>query len=119
MTIHYHGTPITPIAAFMKMKGRSFCVSHAHPRDIKRAHDFGESVMLDNGAFSKWKSGKDVDWKKYYEWCDHWLNYPTTWAVIPDDIEGGAEVNILSQACHQTKYKQGRTASFLQGVYSL
>lgn len=92
LTVHYHGTPISPISAFIKMKGRNFCVSHACPRDIKRAHDFGQSVMLDNGAFSKWKSGRDVDWEGYYEWCDHWLNYPTTWAVIPDEIEGDVDV---------------------------
>lgn len=92
MTIHYHGTPITPISAFMKMTGRHFCVSHAHPGDVKRAHQYGQSVMLDNGAFSKWKTGKQVNWEKYYDWCDYWLNHPTTWAVIPDDIEGGAEV---------------------------
>lgn len=48
--------------------------------------------MLDNGAFTKWKSGKATDWVKYYDWTDRWLDYPTTWAVIPDDIDGGADV---------------------------
>lgn len=47
--------------------------------------------MLDNGAFSKWKSGKEVDWEGYYSWCDKWLDYPTTWAVIPDEIEAGSQ----------------------------
>jgi hypothetical protein len=47
--------------------------------------------MLDNGAFSKWKSGKQTDWKSYYEWCDKWLDYPTTWAVIPDVIDEGTQ----------------------------
>ena len=92
MTIHYHGTPITPMSAFMECSGRHYCVSHANPQDIKRAHEYGQSVMLDNGAFTKWKSGKATDWKAYYEWCDLWLDYPTTWAVIPDDIEGDASI---------------------------
>lgn len=92
MTIHYHGTPITPMSVFMECSGRHYCVSHANPQDIERAHRYGQSVMLDNGAFTKWKSGKDTDWAAYYEWCDQWLDYPTTWAVIPDDIEGDADV---------------------------
>jgi len=102
MTIHYHGTPITPISAFMELTGRHFCVSHARPTDCARAHQFGQSVMLDNGAFSKWKSGKGTDWIKYYEWTDRWLDYPTTWAVIPDDIEGDAELqdHLISQWPH-------------------
>lgn len=47
--------------------------------------------MLDNGAFSKWKSGKQTDWAAYYQWTDEWLDFPTTWAVIPDEIEGDEE----------------------------
>lgn len=90
--IHYHGTPITPIAALYEMSGRHFCVSHAHPADVARVHQIGQSVMLDNGAFSKWKSGKATDWNAYYAWADRWLDYPTTWAVIPDEIDAGAQM---------------------------
>jgi hypothetical protein len=102
MTIHYHGTPISPITAFMQVTGRHYCISHAHPTDCARAHQFGQSVMLDNGAFSKWRTGKKTDWDKYYAWTDKWLDYPTTWAVIPDDIEGGEKVQdaLLSQWPH-------------------
>jgi len=89
--IHYHGTPITPIAQLLTMAGRHFCVSHMKPDDVSRCHQIGQSVMLDNGAFSKWKSGKHTDWPRYYEWCDQWLDYPTTWAVIPDTIDGGSQ----------------------------
>ena len=89
--IHYHGTPITPIAQLLTMAGRHFCVSHMKPDDVARCHQIGQSVMLDNGAFSKWKSGKKTDWPKYYDWCDKWLDYPTTWAVIPDTIDGGSQ----------------------------
>lgn len=86
--IHYHGTPITPIAALYEMAGRHFCVSHAAPADVGRCHQIGQSVMLDNGAFSAWKIGKPVDWVGYYKWTDRWLDCPTTWAVIPDVITG-------------------------------
>ena len=68
--------------------GAHFCVSHAQPQQVKQAHRIGQSVMLDNGAFSAWRSGYAPDWQAYYDWCDPWLDYPTTWAVIPDVIEG-------------------------------
>lgn len=90
--MHYHGTPITPMSALYELAGRCFCVSFAAPGDIKRCHAIGQSVMLDNGAFSFWKSGKPVDWEGYYTWTEEWLACPTTWAVIPDVIEAGPEV---------------------------
>lgn len=89
--IHYHGTPITPINALYELAGKNFCVSHIRPEDVARVHMIGQSVMLDNGAYSKWKSGKAVNWTDYYEWTDRWLDYPTTWAVIPDEIDAGTQ----------------------------
>jgi hypothetical protein len=93
MTIHYHGTPITPNSVMLELAGAHFCVSHAAPQQIELCHRIGQSVMLDNGAFSVWKRGHEPDWNAYYEWCDQWLDYPTTWAVIPDVIEGDEEDN--------------------------
>ena len=49
--------------------------------------------MLDNGAFSMWMRDKPVNWADYYDWCDKWLDFQTTWAVIPDVIDGNREVN--------------------------
>lgn len=92
MTIHHHGTPITPLSALYELAGRHFCVSHARPDDVVRAHQIGQSVMLDNGAFSAWRRGHRPDWPAYYAWCDCWLDCPTTWAVIPDDIDAGAQM---------------------------
>lgn len=92
MTLHYHGTPITPTTVLAALAGRHFCVSHAAPGDVARAHTIGQSVMLDNGAFSAWRRGFSPDWPAYYAWCDRWLDYPTTWAVIPDVIDAGAQL---------------------------
>lgn len=89
--IHYHGTPITPIKALYEMRGRHFCVSHAAPHDVDRCHQIGQSVMLDNGAFSKWKTGRATNWTAFYAWAERWLSFPTTWAVIPDVIDGGED----------------------------
>lgn len=90
--IHYHGTPITPISALLDLRGCHFCVSHAAPQDVARVHQIGQSVMLDNGAFSKWKSKKETNWTAFYDWCDQWLGFPTTWAVIPDVIDAGSQL---------------------------
>ena len=92
MMIHYHGTPITPITALLELAGRCFCVSHAAPQDVARVHQIGQSVMLDNGAFSKWKKEKETDWPAFYRWAEPWLGSPTTWAVIPDVIDGGSQL---------------------------
>jgi hypothetical protein len=92
VTVHYHGTPVTPMEALYQLSSRHFCVSHARPDDVERVHEIGQSVMLDNGAFSAWKRGHQVDWSGYYGWCDRWLDYPTTWAVIPDVVDGGSQL---------------------------
>ena len=92
MTIHYHGTPITPNAELLRLAGRHFCVSHAAPAQVRTCHEIGQSVMLDNGAFSAWKRGYRPDWNAYYAWVEPWLDYPTTWAVIPDEVEGDEAV---------------------------
>ena len=103
--IHYHGTPITPVAELYTLAGRHFCVSHARPDDVKNCHAFGQSVMLDNGAFSAWKSGRATNWTGFYDFCDYWLQYPTTWAVIPDVIDAGAQMQdaLLSEWPHKER----------------
>lgn len=92
MTIHYHGADIWPLAAFYQMAGKHFCVSHAYPTHVARCHQIGQSVLLDNGAFTKWKSNVETDWPGFYRWCDEWLDCPTTWAIIPDVIDGGGQL---------------------------
>ena len=91
MTIHYHGTPITPNSVLLSLAGKHFCVSHANPQQVETCHKIGQSVMLDNGAFTAWTQGRATNWPAYYDWCDKWLDNPATWAVIPDAIDAGAE----------------------------
>ncbi len=93
MLIHYHGTPITPREVLYTLAGRHFCVSFAAPRDVEVCHQIGQSVMLDNGAFTFWRGGATSDWGAFMDWAEEWLDYPTTWAVIPDVIDGDAEAN--------------------------
>lgn len=111
MTLHYHGTPITPTALLSQLGGCCFCVSYAAPAQVAIAHEIGQSVMLDNGAFSFWKKAladpygvrpgqpptlrptRGDWWEGFYEWAEPWLAYPTTWAVIPDVIDGTEDDN--------------------------
>jgi hypothetical protein len=89
--IHYHGTPITPNEVFLTLAGNCFCVSHARPQQVRACHEIGQSVLLDNGAFTKKTQGREPDWLRFYAWCDRWLDWPTTWAVIPDEIDAGTQ----------------------------
>lgn len=92
--IHYHGTPLTPRPVLESLAGRHFCVSFAAPSQVARCHELGQSVMLDNGAFSFWRDPKrQADWPGFYRWVEPWLDYKTTWAVIPDVIGGSEEEN--------------------------
>jgi hypothetical protein len=93
--IHYHGTPITPRPVLHQLAGRCFCVRYGDHRDVDVCHEIGQSVMLDNGAFPAWTKGRATDWPGYYEFCDRWLAYWTTWAVIPDVIDGDEDANDL------------------------
>jgi hypothetical protein len=75
------------------MAGSFFCVSYARPEDVKVVHEIGQGVMIDNGAFSAWRNGFQPDWPGYYRFCEKWLEHWTTWAVIPDSIEGDVADN--------------------------
>jgi hypothetical protein len=93
--IHYHGTPMTPDHAAVEiLRGRHGMVSFAHPGQISLVADVCQSFVLDNGAFSFWKKGKQVDWEGYYRWVDDWRLHPGfDWALIPDVIEGDENGN--------------------------
>ncbi len=85
--IHYHGTPISPIRAIETMGGKHFCVSYARPDDLKRCLRIGQSLMLDNGAFSAKTRGLPFDRNGFYGWVEPFLVHPH-WAVVPDVIDG-------------------------------
>jgi len=86
----YHGTPITPKHQLARMVGRNFCVSFARPDNLAVCMRIGQSVMLDNGAFSVKTRGEVFDLKALYAWLDPILAHPH-WAVMPDEIDGTVE----------------------------
>jgi hypothetical protein len=94
--IHYHGTPINPRPVVYELAGRNFCVSFTDPRQVEICHQIGQSVMLDNGAYSLWKLNplaRTYMWDAFYAWARPWLDFHTTWAVIPDVIMGDEAEN--------------------------
>lgn len=93
--MHYHGTPITPRRTLLELGGKNFCVSFSDPRDVEVCHQIGQSVMLDNGAYSAWTQKRTVDWDAWAEWVKPWLAYKTTFAILPDSIDGDEFANDL------------------------
>lgn len=53
-----------------------------------------QSFIFDNGAFTVWRQGGQLDIPGYIAWCDEWHRHPGfDWALIPDVIEGSEDEN--------------------------
>lgn len=90
MTIHYHGTPITPAAQLARMSGEHFCVSFANAQNADVCEAIGQSVLWDNGAFSVFTRGDELDERALYDWLEPRLYHPHR-AVVLDRIGGDLE----------------------------
>lgn len=95
--IYYHGTPIGGKRddAMRFLKNRDALVSFYRPDDIAIAAEVCRSFVIDNGAFSAWRTGSPVeDWDPYYRFVEQWSRNPRfEWALIPDVIDGSEEAN--------------------------
>ena len=93
--IHYHGLPITPATAAAKvLKGRHAFVSYLSPQQLDIAIEVCQSFAVDNGAFSAWKSGREMNWPDYFDWVESIKRLPNfDFAVIPDVIDGDEIAN--------------------------
>lgn len=81
-------------AAAKILMGRHACVSFANPEQIELVAEICQSFILDNGAFSEWKLGKQVDFDGYHKWVMEWECHPGfDWALIPDVIDGSEKEN--------------------------
>lgn len=88
----YHGTPLTPDAALIQLAGRAFCVSFFRPDNAARCEEISPAIMYDNGAFSAHTKGAATDWPAFYAWLEERLYEPGRWAVIPDVIDAGTQL---------------------------
>jgi len=95
--IHYHGTPIggSRQDAARFISGRHALVPFARQDDIGPVLDFSQSFILDNSAFTYWKSGHgSVDFSSYVDWVRSLCKHPSyDWALIPDVIDGKEDDN--------------------------
>lgn len=95
--IHYHGTPLSgPDTNHRVLQGKHAMVSFATPKHIATIAEVCQSFCLDNGAFSAWTKGKELDFYAYMDWAMQWLRHPgCDFAVIPDKIDGTEKENDL------------------------
>lgn len=94
--IHYHGTPITPeTAATVVLAGGHGLVSHRHAQQLGITAAACQSFIIDNGAFSAWKTGNAIrDWSQFYEWAAQCKIFPNCdFSIIPDVIDGDEHAN--------------------------
>ncbi|ALE00138.1 hypothetical protein [Pseudomonas syringae] len=94
--IHYHGTPVggkrEDAAKFLA--GRHALVPFPRQDDMGIVADACKSFVFDNGAFSVWKIGGQMNVDGYTRWVEDWHRHPGfTWALIPDVIDGDEEAN--------------------------
>lgn len=90
MTIHYHGTPITPASQLARMAGEHFCVSFYRPDNADVCEAIGQSVLWDNGAFSAYTKGAPIDETALFDWLAPRLYHPHR-AVVLDRIGGDVD----------------------------
>ena len=94
--IHYHGTPIggSRQDAARFLKGRHALVPFPRQDDIGIVAEACQSFVFDNGAFTVWTKGGELDIPGYLAWCNEWHRHPGfDWALIPDVIEGSEADN--------------------------
>lgn len=92
----YHGTPIggprQDAARFLS--GRCALVPFPRRDDMGAVAEFAQSFVFDNGAFTVWKQGGELDVPGYVAWCDEYHRHPGfDWALIPDVIDGDEAQN--------------------------
>lgn len=95
--IKYHGTPFSGSAseAAEALIGKHAFVSFAAPAQLNICLEVCQSIALDNGAFSAWKSGKEIEWDDFFRWAQALSKHPRVdWAIIPDVIDGDEEANL-------------------------
>lgn len=102
MTVHYHGGPLWGGDDLLKAlyRGSGSLVSYARPDQIRKIAEIDCKLVLDNGAFSTWRSSKekmsvewwDAHWSGYYDFVGAWFSR-IEWFIIPDVIEGSEDEN--------------------------
>lgn len=94
--IHYHGTPLggTRSDAARFFQGRHALIPFPRQDDLGVVADVCQDFVFDNGAYSVWRRGAELDVHGYMSWVRDWCKHPGfRWALIPDVIEGNEDDN--------------------------
>ncbi len=95
--IHYHGTPIggSRDNAARFLVGRHALVPFKYQEDLPVVMEFCQSFVVDNSAFSYWRSGGTLDVDAYAKWVKTLEHHPSLdWCLIPDKIDGNEKENM-------------------------
>lgn len=95
------GLPLTPASLLDQLSGESFCVSYGTRRNLanqlyqaERLVGDDQILIVDNGAFTTWRQGKQFDFDGFVNWQAGILSRcPQAVAVVPDVIDGSVEQN--------------------------
>jgi hypothetical protein len=95
--LKFHGTPVGGTAkdAIMFLSGRNALFSYYTKGHIQEVLECCDSFIIDNGAFSHWKSGKgEINLSEYFDWQLPLSKHPAHYfTIIPDVIDGTEEQN--------------------------
>ena len=94
--IHYHGAPCGGSAeeAAKFYVGRHAMISFAYLDHLPMIAEFAQSFVIDNGAFTTWRSGRQFDHDGYLELIERMECHPCfDWCLIPDEIDGDQKAN--------------------------
>jgi hypothetical protein len=88
--LHYHGmSGMNDGVAVAAVGAGHGLISFAYPEPLGAAIEICQSFALDNGAYSAWKCGREIEWAQFYQWVDQARFFPNfDFAVIPDRITG-------------------------------
>lgn len=102
--IHYHGGPFPTITAAVAVWTRRHgFVSFNNVDQVGLAFEVCQSVAIDNGAFSIWRQGGEIDIDAYVAFVKEWERHPAfDFAILPDVIDGDEDANNLMIA----RYRQ-------------
>lgn len=100
-----YGLPLNPMPLLDDLRGASFCVSYGTREKLGKQLDQAIDLvghdgilLVDNGAFSRWKAGggafSDDDIESFGAWANAILDRcPQAIAVLPDVIGGSEQQN--------------------------
>lgn len=90
-----HVTPITPNPVLESLAGRSMMVRWGRHDQVRHVERLAAEICYENGAFGFHKKGVVMtvgEWERFYAWLEDRLFWPGRWAICPDVIGEGSQV---------------------------